>query len=189
MPATHNPGYDPEEIRQLREECQKVRRSFVYTPNEDLDEPTGDEFAHFQFVGQHLGREVIFDSVMYTLRLHHSSLVYEEAERKAAKSFPLYMPIEMRDETYKADEDLDEEVELFITELIEEIEESEEIKVQEHLELDTSSDFGIDLDICLNVEAVTDEAIGKFIRDFNAGALKLDPTLYSFKSIDEDEAE
>jgi hypothetical protein len=188
MSAPRNPGYDPAEIQHLRDECRNSQRSFVYTPNEDLDEPTGDEFAHFQFVGHHSGREVIFDAVMYTLRLHHSSLVYEEAERRAARSFPLYMPVDMRDETYKANEDLDEEVELFVTELIEEIEEAEEIKVQEHIELDTSAEYGIDLDVCLNVEAVTDDVIEKFIREFNDNTLKLDPTLYSFKSVDEEDA-
>lgn len=187
MPASLNPGYDPEEIRHLREECRKAGRPFVYTPNEDLDEPTGDEFAHFQFVGRHQNREVIYDAVMYTLRLHHSSIVYEEAERRAARSFPLYVPLDMRDETYKANEDLDEEVELLITELIEEIEESEDIKVQEHLELDTAADYGIDLDVCLNVEAVTDEVIENFIRNFNANALRLDTTLYSFKSEEEED--
>lgn len=187
MSASLNLGYDPEEIRQLREECRKVNRSFIFTPNEDLDEPTGDEFAHFQFVGRHQNREVVYDAVMYTLRLHHSSLVYEEAERRAAKSFPLYVPLDMRDETYKANEEVDEEVELLITELIEEIEEAEDIKVQEHLELDTSADYGIDLDVCLNVEAVTDGVIEKFIRDFNNNALRLDTTLYSFKSEEEEE--
>lgn len=188
MSDSVNPGYDPEEIRQLREECSLAKRSFIYTPHEELDEPSGDEFAHFQFVGKHQGQEVIFDSVMYTLRLHHSSLVYEEAERRATKSFPLYTPIEMRDETYRANEDLDDEVELFITELIEEIEDSEEVKVQEHLELDTEAEYGIDLDACLNVEAITDEVIEKLVRDFNADTLRLDATLFTFKSIDEEES-
>ncbi|MCY7349694.1 MAG: hypothetical protein LH606_03390 [Cytophagaceae bacterium] len=182
-----NPGYSPEEIRQLRDECLQAQRSFILTPHEELDEPTGDEFAHFQFVGKHQEREVVYDAVMYTLRLHHSSLVYEEAERRATKSFPLYTPVEMRDETYRANEDLDDEVELFVTELIEEIEESEEVKVQEHLELDTEADYGIDLDACLNVDAITDEVIEKFVRDYNAGTLSLDATLYTFKSVDEEE--
>ncbi|MBC7892635.1 MAG: hypothetical protein H7Y12_10505 [Sphingobacteriaceae bacterium] len=182
-----NPGYDPDEIRHLREAARQNGRMFLNTPNDDLDEPQGDEFAHIQFVGNHQGQEVIFDTVIYTLRLHHSSLMYEEAERRAAKSFPLYVPIDMRDETYRANEDLDEEVELFITELIEEIEESEDVKVQEHLELDTTADYGIDLDVCLYVEAVTDEVIETFIKNFNAGTQRLDPTLYSFKSIDDEE--
>lgn len=182
-----NPGYDPDEIRHLREETRQSGLSFLHTPNDDLDEPQGDEFAHVQFVGKHQTQEVIYDTVIYTLRLHHSSLVYEEAERRAAKSFPLYMPIDMRDETYRPNEDLDEEVELFITELIEEIEESEDVKVQEHLELDTTADYGIDLDVCLYVEAITDEVIETFIKQFTAGTQRLDSTLYSFKSIDDEE--
>jgi hypothetical protein len=187
MPAVANSGFDPHEIKQFSDECHRENRSFLYTTDEEIDEPTGDEFAHFQFVGSYEGREVIYDAVMYTLRLHHSSLVYEEAERRAVKAFPLYVPLDMRDETYQANEDLDEEVELLITELIEEIEDSEDIKVQEHLEVDPDVKFGVELDICLNVEAIDDAVIEKFITDYNAGTLRLDSTLYAFKSEEEEE--
>lgn len=186
MPAVANTGFDPQEIQQFKEECQRENRVFLYTTDEEIDEPTGEEFAHFQFVGQYEGQEVIYDSVMYTLRLHHSSLVYEEAERRAVKAFPLYTPLDMRDETYQANEDLDEEVELLITELIEEIEDSEDIKVQEHIEVDTEVKYGVELDICLNVEAIDDDVITQFITDYNAGTLQLDSTLYAFKSEEEE---
>lgn len=186
MPAVVNSGFDPQEIQQFQEECRRENRAFLYTTDEEIDEPSGDEFAHFQFVGKHEGQDVIYDSVMYTLRLHHSSLVYEEAERRAVKAFPLYTPLDMRDETYQANEDLDEEVELLITELIEEIEDSEDIKVQEHIEVDTEVKYGIELDICLNVEAIDEQVIAKFIADYNAGTLQLDPTLYAFKSEEEE---
>jgi hypothetical protein len=186
MPAVANPGFDPLEIKQFKEECRRENRSFLYTTDEEIDEPTGDEFAHFQFVGTYEGKEVIYDSVMYTLRLHHSSLVYEEAERRAVKAFPLYVPLDMRDETYQANEDLDEEVELLITELIEEIEDTEEIKVQEHLELDPEVKYGVELDVCLNVEAIDEAVISRFITEFNDGTLSLDNTLYAFKSEEEE---
>jgi hypothetical protein len=42
------------------------------------------------------------------------------------------------------------------------------------------------LDISLNVEEITQEVIEKFISDFNAGTLELDPTLYSFTSEEEE---
>jgi hypothetical protein len=39
----------------------------------------------------------------------------------------------------------------------------------------------------LNVPAITPEIIESFIRDFNADALKLDETLYSFQSQDDED--
>ncbi|MFT4033053.1 MAG: hypothetical protein QM669_11585 [Siphonobacter sp.] len=186
MAASANPGYDPKEIQDLKEEIRSGGHSFVYTNDPDLDEPAGDEYAHFQFVGTHEGKDVIYDAVIYTLRLHHSSLVYEEAERRATKEYPLYIPLDQRDETYQPNDDMDEEVELLITEIIEEIEENEEIKVTEHIEIDTESEYGVELDICLNVEAVTDEVIDTFVNQFNTNKVELDPTLYSFKSLEEE---
>lgn len=188
MPTAENSGYDYSAIQQLKEEIRQGGHSFVYTEDPDLDEPTGDEYAHFQFVGNHEGKEVIFDAVLYTLRLHHSSLVYEEAERRAMQEHPLYVPIDQRDEAYQANDEIDEEVELLITEIIEEIEENEEIKVTEHLETEENlEEATIELDICLNVEALSDQVIEKFVTEFNSGQLNLDPTLYSFHSLDEEE--
>ena len=131
---------------------------------------------------------MIFDAVLYTLRLHHSSLVYEEAERRATQEHPLYVPIDQRDETYQANDEIDEEVELLITEIIEEIEENEEIKVTEHLETEVNAEEGtVELDICLNVEALDDQVVEQFVKEYTAGRLELDPTLYSFHSLDEEE--
>lgn len=189
MSQEKNLGLDPAEIKQLKDECLEAGTNFMYVEDDELDEPQGDEYAHFQFVGTYQGSEVIYDAIIYTLRMHHSSIVYETAERKAQKAFPLYVPIELRDETHTENEELDEEVELFITELMEEIEESEEVKVLEHVEIDADSDYGICLDICLNTEIIDDELITKFVDDFNANTLKLDPTLYSFKSEDNEEEE
>jgi hypothetical protein len=112
--------------------------------------------------------------------------VYETAERKALKTYPLYVPMENRDETYEANEVIDEEVELYITELIEEIEENEEVKLSEHLEIDEKFEFGIGLDVCLNVDEVDDAVVTKFVDEYLAGTIKLDQTMYSFKSEYED---
>lgn len=185
MTTKKNLGFDPEEIQILKKECTESEQSFMYFEDEDLNEPNGEEFAHIHFVGQYEGKEVIYDCVIYTLRLHHGSLVYEAAEQKAIKAFPLYIPIENRDETYQANEALDEEVEVMILEFIEEIEETEEIKVQEHIEMDVEFDYGIGLDVALNVDEIDDEVIEKFVKEFNAGNVKLDQTLYSFKSEEE----
>jgi hypothetical protein len=185
--AYKNLGYDPAEIAQLKKECADENSEYVYFEDEeDAGYPT-DEYAHFQFVGTHEGAEVIYDAVLYTLRLHHGSMVYEAAEKKAIKSFPLYVPLDNRDENYKPNEKLDEDAELLITELIEEIEENEEVKVHENLEVDYDFEYGIGLDVCLNVEEITDEIVDKFVADFKAGNVPLDDTLYSFTSSEEDE--
>jgi hypothetical protein len=141
------------------------------------------EFAHFQFVGKHEGIEVIFDAVMGTLRLNHSSLVFEEAETRMKKAYPNYVEIDKRKPNHKLDEDL----ELMLEEIIEELEEEEVIKVSEFVEVETDFEYGIGLDVSLNVEEITHEVITKFISDFNAGTLELDPTLYSFTSEEEEE--
>ncbi len=181
-----NAGYDPKEIAQLKAECEQEGSDFVYFEDEeDMGHPT-DEYAHFQFVGTHEGAEVIYDAVIYTLRLHHSSMVFEAAEKKAIKTYPLYVPFDNRDENYKRNEQLDEEVELLITELIEEIEENEEVKVTESIEIDYDFEYGIGLDVCLNVEEIDDDVVENFISDFKAGTLKLDDTLYSFHSTEEE---
>lgn len=184
--AMENLGFDPEEIESLRQEIKQSGQSFII--NED--EPQGDEFAHFFFIGKYEGKEVIFDAVLYTLRLEHSSKVYELADEKAAEKFPHYKKWEFQEDE-KGDlvlpDDLDEEVETFKAELILEMEEEETVKVTEHISYDTDFEYGVGLEVCLNVESVTDEVIEKFVREFNAGTIKLDPTAYSFQSEDEDD--
>jgi len=88
---------------------------------------------------------------------------------------------------YKIKPEEEEEAEELITELIEAIEEEEEVKVKEHLEIDTEFEYGVGLDACLNVEAVTEEVITDFVNNFNKGTLKLDTTLYSFRNDEGDE--
>jgi len=180
--AANNKGYDPAEIALLKEECQKAGRTFVYVEDEDLDVLDSGECVHIQFVGTHQGAEVIYDAIVYTLRLHHSSLVYEMAMEKVKKTFPQYVAPEDRKPGYKIDPGLEEEIELFLTELIEEIEETEAVKVQEHIEVDTDFDYGISLDVCLNVEEINDDMLEGFVLEFNTQKLSLDTTLYSFSS-------
>jgi len=182
--STPNLGYDPQEIENLKEECRQANQSYIINENE----PQGEEFAHVYFVGKHEGAEVIFDTVIYTLRLHHSSILYEMAEDKAAEKFPNYVrwePEEDENGELIVPEDVDEEIEQFKAEVISELEESESVKVKEHVELDTEFEYGISLDVCLNVEEITDEVIENFVRNYNAGTLQLDETLYSFAN-DED---
>ena len=148
-----------------------------------------EEYQNFQFVGKHQGKDVIYDAAIYTLKMLHNSEVFEMAQHKAAQKFPEYKRI-----AYEEDEngdieplgDNEEEIGLFIAEVMEELEEEEAIKVQEHVEIDDKLDFGIGVDASLNVVEVNDEVIRKFVAEFNDDTLKLDPRHYSFQ-LDEDD--
>ncbi len=175
-----NEGFDPNEIAELKKECEQEGQNYVIVEDEDGMNDSG-EFAHFQFVGKHEGKEVIYDAVMGTLRLNHSSLVFEEAEIRMKKAYPNYIEIDKRKPNYKVDEDM----ELMLEEIIEELEEEEDFKVAEFIEVETDFEYGIGLDIALNVEEIDNEVITKFVNDFNSGNLTLDSTLYSFSSLEE----
>lgn len=175
-----NAGYTQEEVDLLKEECEELGQSFVLI---DEDEPEEEaDYVQFQFVGKHEGKEVIYDAVLSTLSMHHSSRLYEEAEKKIAKIYKDFVPYELRNE----DSPVNEEAELMMEELIQEMEDEETIKVSEFVETDFEFDFGIGIDAALNVEEITVEVIEKFITDFNNGTLNLDKTLYSFKDGFED---
>lgn len=186
MAKYKNEGFDPEEVNALKEECQAAGKSFIYVEDDDLEVLESGECVHIQFPGQYQGQEVIYDALVYTLRLHHSSLVYEMAVEEVQKTYPDYIPPEERESGYKIAPDREEEAETALTEIIGEIEDTESVKVQEHIETDTDSDYGVALDVCLNAEDITDEVIDNFIQQFKANSLSLDTTLYSFTSEDDE---
>lgn len=182
-----NPGFDQTEIEKLRAECEEEGRSFVFVESEFDDQDDIDEHAHVQFIGTYEGKDVIYDALIYTLRLHHSALVYDRALERLQKQFPGYLPPDEREPGKQYDQEADEEAELVLTELIEEIEENEEVKVQEHIEVDPEFDYGIGLEVGLNVDAIDDQIVEDFIRKFNSNQLVLDKAVYSFRSEEEEE--
>lgn len=181
-----NKGFDPEKIEEFRKKLKETGKSFLLINAQD----NSDEYMNFQFVGIYEGREVIYDAVIYTLRLQHSSEIYEIAEHKAAKKFKNYKPIK-----YQEDENgnlipltaEDEEMGLYMAEVMADLEDEEAVKVQEHVEIDENVDFGVALDIGLNIEKVTVKVINRFIKDFNKDTLSLDTTMYSFVNEDDEE--
>lgn len=181
MNFSANKGFDKGVIQEYREKMKAVNQNYLLA---DLEDNT-EEHVHFFFIGNYEGREAIFDTVIYTLRLHHESELFEIAEHKAAQHFPEYKRI-----TYQEDEngnlqtldDLEEEIGLFMAEVIMEMEEEEAVKVQEHVYEDDHLDFGIGLDVGLHVQEVTPAVIEKFVRDYTSGQLKLDPGMYSFQT-------
>ena len=175
-----NEGFNADRIKAMKEEMKKSNLPYVVVDTEDNNE----EYLNFYFVGFYEGREVIYDAVIYTLRLQHESELYEIAEHEAAKRFSGFKKIQ-----YEEDENGDmrvldgdeEEIGLFMAEIIMELEEEDTVKVKEHVELDPNIDFGVGLDAGLNVGSISHEVVTKFISDFNEDNLRLDDTLYSFQ--------
>lgn len=172
-----NPGYNPEKIAALKEQCRVAGRSFVYNTNEESNE----EGAYFYFVGKDgEGKEVIYDTFLYLLRSEYEMAVYDLAEQRLADKFPDYKGLE------EATEDQLDYLDL----LVDEIEGEDEVRVVENISVDESHDYGIGLDACLNLDAVTDEEIENFVKAFNEETLELDDTEYSFSyAQDDDDAE
>jgi len=181
MALSVNKGFEPSTIQDHKVRMKALGRNFLF---DDEDENT-EEYGHFYFVGKYEGKEVVYDAVIYTLRLHHESEMYEIAEHRAARHFPDYKKI-----TYEEDENgnltaldpIEEEIGLFMAEVILELEEEGTVKVKEHVDMDVNVEFGISLDVGLHVESITTQVIEKFIKEFNEDSLKLDPTLYTFET-------
>ncbi len=185
MQVVENKGFDPQVIEEYRNRINASGHNFVL---DETDEHS-DEYVHFYFIGKSDGREVIYDCVMYTLRLQHESEMYEIAEHRAAQHFPEYKKI-----TYEEDENgnlealdpLEEEIGLFMAEVIMELEEEEAVKVQEHVDIDRNAEFGVSLDIGVHLETIETKDVERFVRNFNEDTLNLDETLYSFQIQDEE---
>lgn len=171
-------------LEALRAKLKETNKAYLLKD----DENNSDDYVNFLFPGTFEGKEVIYDAVIYTLRLHHQSEIYEIAEHKAAIKFPYYKKINyLEDENgdLQALDPREEEIGLYMAEVMMELEEEEEVKVREHVEIDPNGDDAIGIDAGLNVEKVTHEVIEDFIRRYNTDTLKLDRTLFAFHSEDE----
>jgi len=180
MKESKNKGYDLKTIEEYKSKIQVSGTKYIL---DETDEQT-DEYVHFYFIGKHDGVDVIFDCVLYTLRFQHESELFEIAELKALEHFPEYQKIKAEAEESGAlslPDELEEKIGLYIAETLVELEEEGEVKVKEHVELDTTHEFGIGVDAGLNIERITPERITKFVSDFNADTLNLDDALYSFQ--------
>lgn len=186
MEGLTNKGYDPGVILEYRKLMETYGRAFIVDEADDNNE----EYLHFYFIGKDdNGYEVIYDAVMYTLRMQHESEMFEIAEHRAANFFPDYKKIAYEEDEngdLSALDSLEEEIGLYMAEVIMELEEEEAVKVQEHVDMDNHVDFGIALDIGLHVDSITPEIVEKFIQDFNTDNLQLDDTLYSFQTTEEE---
>lgn len=184
----NNNGFNPDNIKAFNDQLKLANKRYLEKNLED----NSDEYVNFSFIGMYEGKEVIYDAALYTLRLHHSSEVYEIAEHKAAQRFPKFKKIKYQEDEngdLQTLDSLEEEIGLYMAEVMMELEDEEAVKVSEHIEVDPHIDYGVGLDVGLNVEKITPQIIEKFIKDFNEESLKLDKTLYSFQTEEDDDFE
>lgn len=180
-----NSNIHPPSIEDLKSQMASVNKNHVVIDSED----NSDEYINFYFIGMYEGKEVVYDAAIYTLRLHYHSELYEVAEHKAAKFFPEFESIR-----YKEDEngdleildDKEEEIGLYMAEVMMELEEEGEIKVKEHVEIDPNLDSCVGLDAALNVDEINDGVISDFVNKYNADTLELDDTYFTFQTQDEE---
>lgn len=184
---SHNPGFLHEEIEKLKSQLQTLGKPFQYIDDEEVS----SEMAEFLFIGTLEGKPVIFDCLLGTLRLAYESNLDEMAEAKALLKYPDYKGFEFDVDDQgqaHATSDIDEEIEQYKAYCMYEIEDADEANVAESVEIDENFEYGIGLEVYLNEPEINEEVIERFIREFNSGGLKLDPTRYSFETeFDEDE--
>ena len=183
-----NKGFSQEVIADYRRKMEAKNQNFLIVESEDNSE----EYVNFYFIGKYEGKEVLYDAVIYTLRLHYHSELYEIAEHKAAQRFPNFKNIKYEEDEngdLKALNSEQEEIGLYMAEIMMELEDEEAVKVQEHIEIDPHLDFGIGLDAALNVQEIDKKVISKFVKDYNAGTLQLDDTMYTFVEEEDSEVE
>jgi hypothetical protein len=179
-----NKGLDKKEVQNLRQKMSVLGQNYVVIDSDDNSE----EYINFNFIGKYEGKDAIYDAVIYTLRLQHSSELCEIAEHKAAQRFPKFKQIKyLEDENgdLAVLDDVEEEIGLYMAEVMMELEEEEAVKVQEHIEMDINLNYGIGLDIGLNNVEITPGVISQFIDDFNNDNLSLNPNLFSFQHEEE----
>jgi hypothetical protein len=178
-----NEGFDPVVIAEFQSKLDSAGKKFLPVDEHNNSE----EFFHFRFLGHYQSKRVIYDAVLTTLRLEHESELYELAESITAERFPTWNREESSAETTSPEEaTLQEEVGLHMAEVILGLQEEGAIKVKEYLDIDADGDFGVSLDVGLQVERITPFVIEKFIDQFMNDKLVLDDTLYSFQLDEED---
>lgn len=176
-----NKGFEPDVIQDYHQKMTAKGQNYLIIDSED----NSDEYVNFYFIGMYEGKKVIYDAVIYTLKLHYNSELYELAEHRAAQHFPNFKKIKYEEDENGDLEMLDaqeEEIGLFMAEVIGELEDEGQVKVQEHIEIDPHLDFGVGLDVALNVDVITSEVINDFIKKYNEDTLRLDDTLYTFET-------
>lgn len=164
-----NIGFEKKEIELLRAECQKEGKPYVIVEDESNFAETG-QAAHFQFVGAYEGKEVIYDVLMTTLEMEYQLELYDTAME------------EISGEVRKAKITDEKKLEELLEDTMDMLEEEGAVKVAEQLSIDPDFDFGIGVEYVKHVPVIDNDQILLFIEEFSADKIKLDKTLYSFDS-------
>ena len=159
------------EIEKLRQKCVAAGKSFIYNPNEEMDEDK--QSANFYFIGKNKAKEVIFEAFLMTSRFDYQMCLMEEAENKMLEKYPELEGVDYDDYT-EAQQDLYED-------FCDQVYENDLIKVQEFVEVfDEGNPHQLSMEASLNVREINDKVIEQFVRDYNAGSLELDDRLHTF---------
>ena len=184
---TDNLGFNPTEIRRLATEFHRNGKPFSYVEEEEVS----SEMAEFFFIGKYKGREVIFDCLLGTLRLSYESNLLEMAEERTKEKFPDYKGFDFEvddDGMASTESEESDEVESYKAFAMYEIEEAGLANVAESVDFDESFDYGVGLEVYLNVPEINEHVIEDFIANFNSNSLNLDPVRYAFESEEDDDA-
>ena len=164
-----NLGYEKSEITTVKEAIKASGNLFVWNEEEEQDE----SYAHFFFVGEHKGKEVVFDAFLYTLEMEYATKSFDVAMKLLMQRYP-----EFADADFEAEEG--EHIEQFELILME-VEEEGLARVKESIDFDEEAGYGVSVNACLNLEEINESAINDFVKKFNAGQLNLDKTEYDFE--------
>jgi hypothetical protein len=182
----NNPGFDPAEIDRFQKELAASGKTFQYVDEEEVS----DEMVEFLFIGNYQGKPAIYDCLLGTLQLAYESNLLEMAEAKCKERFPDYkgfdFEVDDHGQAVAQDEESDE-VEAYKAYAMFEIEEAGLANVAESVDIDPNFEYGIGLEAYLNVVGINEAVIARFISDFNAGNLELDPVKYAFESDSDEE--
>ena len=179
-------GTHPAFVNEIRSAiAQAPGTSFIY----DEEEDSNDHIAHIYFVGSYQGQPAVYSAVIFTLMLAYDSLVYQAAEQQAQEQYPGFTPAYVNDDTGEEVEATGstEEIEEYIAERMFVLEEEDQLKVSESVEIDPDFEPGIGLTVALNVPELNDEEIERFVKLFARGQFVPDDTLFSFPGGDEDD--
>lgn len=167
-----------EYIEKIRTECAKIKKTFVFNPEEDKDEEL--QTASILFVTKKNNKEYLVDAFVMTSHFQYHMEVMDEAEAQLVKKYPKLVGKDYLDFSEEQQDALDN--------LMDEIYENDSVHVQEFVseEIDEKEVF-IELEVGLNREELTEEVLAKFVNDYNNNTIKLDDTALSFTEEMEDE--
>ena len=181
MSNEENSFFGPNEIEKFKSNLKNSSDTYIITDN---GADRTDDFCMISFLGRHNGNEVVINASIYTLKLFYHSELYEIAEAKIIEKFPQYEKW-ITDSAGTEDvipESVEDEINTYLTEVILDIEEEDEFKVEEHADLVEEEDGTLLLDAGLHLETITDDVLGDLVKEYNAGTLELDETAYSFET-------